>query len=70
MRGVQLEPIACKSLKPGSSGKAKADFLLEASIMGQFMHRNVVRLIGVVTKQEPVCSTFIIIIINLFLLIY
>ena len=29
------------------------DFLLEASIMGQFAHPNVIRLIGVVTKSEP-----------------
>uniref|UniRef100_A0A0N5ANS5 receptor protein-tyrosine kinase n=1 Tax=Syphacia muris TaxID=451379 RepID=A0A0N5ANS5_9BILA len=46
--------IAIKTLKPGSSDKAKADFLMEASIMGQFQHENVIRLIGVVTKSEPV----------------
>ncbi|CAI4232774.1 unnamed protein product [Auanema sp. JU1783] len=47
------ETVAIKTLKPGSSAKAKADFLLEASIMGQFCHPNVVRLIGVVTRAEP-----------------
>lgn len=46
--------MACKTLKAGSSTKAMQDFLLEASIMGQFAHRNVVTLIGVVTKSEPV----------------
>ncbi|VDD87315.1 unnamed protein product [Enterobius vermicularis] len=50
----QAKTIAIKTLKPGSSDKAKADFLMEASIMGQFEHENVIRLIGVVTKSEPV----------------
>lgn len=51
---LQAKTIAIKTLKPGSSDKAKADFLMEASIMGQFEHENVIRLIGVVTKSEPV----------------
>lgn len=46
--------MAVKTLLPGSSIKAKADFLTEASIMGQFDHENVIRLLGVVTKTEPV----------------
>lgn len=50
----EMETVACKTLKAGSSNKAMQDFLLEASIMGQFSHPNVVRLIGVVTQNEPV----------------
>ncbi|VDK75730.1 unnamed protein product [Onchocerca ochengi] len=50
----QVQTVAIKTLKPGSSDKAKSDFLMEASIMGQFTHENVIRLIGVVTKNEPV----------------
>ncbi|CAJ0608521.1 unnamed protein product [Cylicocyclus nassatus] len=50
----EIDVVAIKTLKPGSSAKAKADFLLEASIMGQFTHLNVIRLIGVVTRSEPV----------------
>ena len=34
--------VAIKTLKPGSSEKARADFLTEASIMGQFEHPNVI----------------------------
>ncbi|VDO11899.1 unnamed protein product [Haemonchus placei] len=49
----EIDVVAIKTLKPGSSAKAKADFLLEASIMGQFAHPNVIRLIGVVTRSEP-----------------
>lgn len=51
---LQVQTVAIKTLKPGSSDKAKGDFLMEASIMGQFSHENVIRLIGVVTKSEPV----------------
>ncbi|PIO56939.1 protein tyrosine kinase, partial [Teladorsagia circumcincta] len=53
MSSFQIDVVAIKTLKPGSSPKAKADFLLEASIMGQFAHPNVIRLIGVVTRSEP-----------------
>ncbi|PAV61181.1 hypothetical protein WR25_01351 [Diploscapter pachys] len=48
-----IETVAIKTLKPGSSTKAKGEFLVEASIMGQFSHPNVIRLIGVVTRSEP-----------------
>ncbi|MCP9257675.1 Receptor protein-tyrosine kinase [Dirofilaria immitis] len=50
----QVQTVAIKTLKPGSSDKAKSDFLMEASVMGQFTHENVIRLIGVVTKSEPI----------------
>ncbi|XP_065335726.1 ephrin type-B receptor 1-B isoform X6 [Cloeon dipterum] len=46
--------VAIKTLKPGSSNKARMDFLTEASIMGQFEHPNVIFLQGVVTKSNPV----------------
>ncbi|XP_067122135.1 ephrin type-A receptor 4-A-like isoform X2 [Centruroides vittatus] len=46
--------VAIKTLKPGSSDKARMDFLTEASIMGQFDHPNVIYLQGVVTKTNPV----------------
>ena len=46
--------VAIKTLKPGTSEKARVDFLTEASIMGQFQHPNVIFLQGVVTKSNPV----------------
>ncbi|CAD6192041.1 unnamed protein product [Caenorhabditis auriculariae] len=52
--GEQYETVAIKTLKSGSSAKAKSEFLIEASIMGQFTHPNVIRLIGVVTSSEPI----------------
>uniref|UniRef100_A0AAY4C3M3 receptor protein-tyrosine kinase n=1 Tax=Denticeps clupeoides TaxID=299321 RepID=A0AAY4C3M3_9TELE len=45
--------VAIKSLKPGYTEKQRQDFLSEASIMGQFTHRNIIRLEGVVTKFKP-----------------
>ncbi|XP_037089699.1 ephrin type-A receptor 4-like [Pollicipes pollicipes] len=50
----QERTVAIKTLKPGSTDKARVDFLTEASIMGQFQHPNVVFLQGVVTKSNPV----------------
>ena len=46
--------VAIKTLKPGSSDKARSDFLTEASIMGQFEHPNVIFLQGVVTRSNPI----------------
>ncbi|EAA06487.6 AGAP000489-PA, partial [Anopheles gambiae str. PEST] len=51
---VQEIDVAIKTLKPGSSEKARCDFLTEASIMGQFEHPNVIFLQGVVTRSNPV----------------
>ncbi|XP_067049579.1 ephrin type-B receptor 1-B-like [Acropora muricata] len=45
--------VAVKVLRPGSNEKNQKDFLSEASIMGQFDHPNVIRLVGVVTQSWP-----------------
>lgn len=45
--------VAVKTLKAQANDKAKLDFLVEASIMSQFEHPNIIRLEGVVTKSEP-----------------
>ncbi|XP_051561850.1 ephrin type-A receptor 2a isoform X3 [Myxocyprinus asiaticus] len=42
--------VAIKTLKPGYTEKQRQDFLSEASIMGQFSHKNIIRLEGVITK--------------------
>ncbi|XP_022665650.1 ephrin type-B receptor 1-B-like isoform X2 [Varroa destructor] len=51
---VRLVPVAVKTLKQGSTEKARNDFLTEATIMGQFDHPNVIYLEGVVTRTSPV----------------
>ncbi|XP_048581123.1 ephrin type-B receptor 1-B isoform X2 [Nematostella vectensis] len=48
-----LDKVAVKILKAGSSRKTRDDFLLEASVMGQFKHTNVIALKGVVTRSRP-----------------
>merc|ERR1719376_913025 len=46
--------VAVKTLKAGSSVEEKIDFLSEADMMKRFEHKNIVRLLGVCTRNEPV----------------
>ncbi|XP_038223435.1 uncharacterized protein LOC119840766 [Zerene cesonia] len=48
--------VAVKTLKAGASNEEKVDFLSEAEAMKRFDHKNVVRLLAVITKTEPVCT--------------
>ena len=43
-----------KTLKAGSSVEEKIDFLSEADMMKRFEHKNIVKLLGVCTRNEPV----------------
>ncbi len=52
--GGEKTEVAVKTLKQGASEEDKVKFLQEATIMGQFSHRNVVKLYGVVTEGESV----------------
>lgn len=51
---VDIRQVAIKLLKEDATESDKIKFLQEAAINGQFHHRNVVKLIGVVTVEEPV----------------
>merc|ERR1719334_1943759 len=46
--------VAVKTLKTGSSVEEKLDFLGEADMMKRFDHKNIVKLLGVCTRNEPV----------------
>ncbi|KAG5898979.1 Insulin-like peptide receptor, partial [Gonioctena quinquepunctata] len=46
--------VAVKTLKIGSTTEDKLDFLSEAEAMKRFDHKNIVKLLGVCTKEEPV----------------
>ncbi|XP_069698476.1 uncharacterized protein [Periplaneta americana] len=46
--------VAVKTLKLGSTMEEKLDFLSEAEVMKRFDHKNIVKLLGVCTKNEPV----------------
>ena len=41
-------------MKEGSTVDEKIDFLSEAEMMKRFEHKNIVRLVGVCTRQEPI----------------
>ena len=41
-------------MKIGSTVEEKIDFLSEAEMMKRFEHKNIVKLLGVCTRNEPV----------------
>ncbi|XP_069109767.1 ephrin type-A receptor 3-like [Argopecten irradians] len=49
-------PVAVKTLKIGSRVEEKIDFLTESEIMKRFSHPNIVKLLGVCTRGEPVLA--------------
>lgn len=46
--------VAVKTLKLGSTAEEKIDFLSEAEAMKRFDHKNIVKLLGLCTRNEPV----------------
>ncbi|XP_053305983.1 ephrin type-B receptor 5-like, partial [Spea bombifrons] len=52
--GKRETTVCIRTLRSGSGDKERAEFLSEASIMGQFEHPNVVRLEGAVTRSRPI----------------
>lgn len=48
--------VAVKTLKIGSSTEEKLDFLSEVEVMKQFEHKNIIKLLGVCIKSEPVLT--------------
>merc|ERR1719320_786379 len=46
--------VAVKTLRTGSSVDVKVDFLSEAEMMKRFDHKNIVKLLGVCTRTEPI----------------
>lgn len=51
--------VAIKVLQDGDTEKDRVRFLREAAIMGQFSHRNIVKLIGVVAEDDPVSPAYL-----------
>ena len=49
--------VAVKVCRSEANKAQKTKFLMEAAIMGQFRHTNVVKLYGVVTMSEQVCTS-------------
>ena len=51
--------VAIKMLKPDATEEDRLKLLQEAAIMGQFNHKNVVAVKGVVTLGDPVSTVII-----------
>ena len=45
------EEVAVKSMEDGASEEERVKFLQEAAIMGQFIHPNIIRIIGFITDK-------------------
>lgn len=45
--------VSIKTLRSNAGDKAKLEFLVEAIVLSQFNHPNIVRLEGLVTRSEP-----------------
>ena len=46
--------VAIKTLHEEATEQENVKFLQEAAIMGQFQHPNIVKLLGMITVEEPV----------------
>ena len=47
--------VAVKTCKPSHTDAEKRNFLHEAEILSHYKHQNIVKLIGVVADQNPLC---------------
>ena len=50
--------VAVKVLKEGTSHSARKEFFREACLMNGYRHDNIVKLLGVCIKEEPLCMVF------------
>ena len=51
-------PVAIKTLKENATIKTRQDFQREVELMTDLRHPNIVCLMGVVLKDEPMCMIF------------
>ena len=51
-------PVAIKTLKENATPKTRQDFHREVDLMTDLRHPNIVCLMGVVLKEEPMCMIF------------
>lgn len=50
--------VAVKALKENASAKTQADFKREIELISDLKHANIVCILGVVLKEEPLCMLF------------
>ena len=62
MQGINSDglpvPVAIKTLKENATAKTRQDFHREVDLMTDLRHPNIVCLLGVVMKEEPMCMIF------------
>ncbi|GFN96676.1 muscle, skeletal receptor tyrosine protein kinase [Plakobranchus ocellatus] len=58
MGGGEGQIVAVKMLKEDASESVQADFEREASLMVEFEHENILKLLGVCTTGRPMCLLF------------
>lgn len=59
--GNKCEPpiyVAVKTLKENASPKTQSDFKREVELMTDLQHQNIICLLGVILKGEPMCMLF------------
>lgn len=55
---TNITKVAIKTLKENASPKVRNDFRREVDLMSEMRHPNIVCLLGVCMKQEPMCMLF------------
>jgi receptor tyrosine kinase-like orphan receptor 1 len=53
-----ITKVAIKTLKEGAAPKVQNDFRREVDLMSEMRHPNIVCLLGVCMRQEPMCMLF------------
>lgn len=54
----ETQYVAVKALKENASAKTKADFRREIDLISELTHDNIVCIVGVALKEEPLCMLF------------
>jgi receptor tyrosine kinase len=55
LKGEEFTMVAVKMLKDEATEDLQADFEREASLLAEFEHRNIVKLLGVCAVGKPMC---------------
>ncbi|GBP31636.1 Tyrosine-protein kinase transmembrane receptor Ror [Eumeta japonica] len=56
--GGEIMYVAVKALKENASAKTKADFRREIELISELRHDNIVAIVGVALREEPLCMLF------------
>lgn len=54
----ETQYVAVKALKENASAKTKADFRREIDLISELTHENIVCIVGVALREEPLCMLF------------